>query len=134
MNISIGRINVGYKMRLITLLLILSFLGCALTRHTQLMEKIGPFVQLKDGKYRGSNFNTLCRVNLEVTVKGGKIENIEILSKVYSWPFAARAYKKIPPRIIDEQSLDVDAITAATISTNNIKAAVLKALEKAKTK
>ncbi len=111
---------------------ILVISGCAISRNTALMKKIEPFAQLADGKYIGNNSNVICKVKLEVTLKGGRIDDIRVINKFYTYPIAAIAYNKIPQRIIYEQSLDVDAITAATISTNNIKAAVLDALNKAR--
>jgi len=38
----------------------------------------------------------------------------------------------MPKRIVEKQTLDVDAISMATLSSNNVKKAVLDALGKAK--
>jgi uncharacterized protein with FMN-binding domain len=87
--------------------------------------------RLKDGIYIGEDSSFMCSVKLRVTVENGVISDIKILSHFVTYPLAGRAYTQIPKRIIKEQSLDVDAVTAATVSTNNIKRAVLNALRKA---
>ncbi|MFN7170067.1 MAG: FMN-binding protein [Candidatus Omnitrophota bacterium] len=121
----------------IILLLFLSFIGIFLSscaaHRTHFMDTLN-LKGIKDGTYIGEDTVVIppCSVKLATTVKDGKIADIKILSHIVSYPLAGRAYDILPKRIIERQSLDVDAVTAATVSTNNIKRAVLKALEKAK--
>ncbi|MCQ9208652.1 MAG: FMN-binding protein [Omnitrophica bacterium] len=111
-------------------LVLVSISSCA-ARRTHFMQQI-ELERLKDGTYIAQDrVIPICSVKLSVTIKDGKITEIKILKYFITFPLAGRAYTQIPKRIIKEQSLDVDAVTAATVSTNNIKKAVLKALEKA---
>lgn len=87
--------------------------------------------RIPDGTYLGQDTTPLCSVRLAATIQEGEITAIKILRHLVSYPLAGRAYDIIPKRIVQEQSLDVDAVTAATVSSNNIKRAVLDALKKA---
>lgn len=84
--------------------------------------------KLKDGIYIGKNRIFIVYAKLKVTVKNGKIADIKILRKFSSWK-GKKAYKIIPRRIVQKQSLDVDAVTGATISSENVKRAVADALK-----
>ena len=120
--------------RIITILLLVFFLSsCATIFKTHHMDSL-VLAELVDGTYIGQHSHTLCGVKLVVTLKEGRISDIIILNKFYTYPFAMSAYGKIPRRIIEQQSLDVDAVTMATVSSNGIKQAVLDALEKARTR
>ena len=116
---------------LVLLGFILLLLSSCAARRTQFMRQLD-FKGLKDGTYVGSDTTPLCSVKLTTTIKEGKITDIKILKHFVTYPLAGRAYDIVPKRIIEKQSLDVDAVTAATVSTDNIKQAVLNALEKAK--
>ena len=79
-------------------------------------------------------------VEVEVTVSDSKIEDIKIVTyeqsldhKKYG-PLANEAKDKIPASIIDKQSVDVDVVAKATMSSNAIQLAVSKALEQASLK
>jgi len=86
--------------------------------------------QIADGTYFGKSKGILTGVKVEVAVKKGRITKIEIL-KARGWPtFKKKAIKEMPGRIIKAQSLNVDAVTGATISSKNIIQAVENALRK----
>jgi len=85
----------------------------------------------RDGVYVGSNFTGLGRAKVQVTIKDGKVAEVKTLSKLCSSWFGAKAYGKVEERIIAKQSPDVDAVTGATYSSNNIMNAVRDALRKA---
>lgn len=115
----------------IIILILLFIPSCAMLFKTHYMDRLN-FGEFKDGIYTGDDSVLLCSVKLNVEIKDNKIKDIKILNKFFTWPIAMGAYEEIPERIIKEQSLDVDAITMATLSSNNVKKAVLNALEKAK--
>lgn len=107
------------------------FISACATGRTHFMQQLR-FETIKDGTYIGQDTVVpMCNVKLSITVKAGRISEIKILRKFFTYPLAARAYTVIPQRIVKEQSLDVDAITTATVSSNSIKRAVLNALKKA---
>lgn len=77
------------------------------------MEQVD-FKKIKDGIYIGRDALPLCSVRLSTTIKDSKITDIKILSHFVTYPLAGMAYDIIPKRIIEKQSLDVDAVTGAT--------------------
>jgi len=82
-----------------------------------------------DGTYRG-DFDltgTPVKVTLDVTVQNEKITAIKIVKHSCS-PIGKKA-EKITDKIIEQQSLEVDAITGATGSSKAILKAVENALE-----
>lgn len=117
----------SFRLLLISMLILLS--SCAISRAH--FRDTLELARLKDGVYIGEDSVSLCNVKLSVTIKEGRISDIKILSHFVSYPLAERAYTIIPKRIIEKQSLDVDAVTGATISYNNIKKALQDALKKA---
>ena len=81
----------------------------------------------KDGVYKGQH----SFVTVEVEVKGGSISGIKMLyhgggGKKYEGMVSA-----LISEIIDKQSVDVDAVTGATASSENLKQAVQDALSQA---
>lgn len=86
---------------------------------------------IPDGTYNGKapSFGVMREMELAVTFKDGKITDIETVcagsatqanEDEYS-PIYATVEEKLFPRIIDSQSLSVDAITGATVSSNAAK-------------
>lgn len=65
---------------------------------------------------------------MTVTVSGGKITDIKIDSYQDDQQFFERASSTIIQRIISNQSVNVDAVSGATYSSNGIKEAVANAL------
>ncbi len=84
---------------------------------------------ISDGIYRGSVEGTYGPLKVEVEFKDGRINSIEVLEHNETEAYYVDAYPKIPEKIIEEQSLNVDVQTGATLSAERIVAAVEKALE-----
>lgn len=80
--------------------------------------------QIADGDYTGSYKIFPVNVSLKVSVKDGAIARIELLEHFNGKGAAA---EKITEDIIEKQSLQVDCITSATVSSK----AILKAVEDA---
>lgn len=82
---------------------------------------------LADGVYKGSATGFSGPVTVAVTILNKKITSIDILSASDDEAFFNRA-KGVIDRIIASQSLDVDAVSGATYSSNGIIGAVKNAL------
>lgn len=82
---------------------------------------------LADGVYKGSATGFSGPVTVAVTIMDKKIISIDILSSTDDEAFFNRA-KGVIDRIISSQSLDVDAVSGATYSSNGIIGAVKNAL------
>jgi uncharacterized protein with FMN-binding domain len=89
--------------------------------------------QIKDGEYLGQYASGRWQYMVRVIVSGGEIKNIEILNEKSGF-IGMNAYKQLNDevisRVLKNQSLKIDAVTGATVSTK----ALLKALENALTK
>ncbi|WP_317316879.1 FMN-binding protein [Peptostreptococcus russellii] len=86
--------------------------------------------KFKDGKYRGSSYGYSSNIEVEVEVKDGKISNIDIVSQNETPEYFEKALS-IKNDIISKQSVDIDSVSGATLSSNAIKLAVFQALKKA---
>ena len=86
--------------------------------------------ELKAGAYtsRVDGFDGPIRVR--VTIADGKITKVDITKHKESIPLDSLS--EIPRRIIEKQSLSVDTITGATVTSVAVMGAVLTALEQAK--
>ncbi len=85
--------------------------------------------KVPDGTYQGSVEGTYGIMIVEVEVASGVIQNIEILEQNETVSYFVEAYPLIPAKIIDEQKLDIDVITGATLSSERIINAVRNALK-----
>lgn len=86
---------------------------------------------LADGVYRGSVEGTYGPLTVEVELSDGRIQNIEVIEHNETEAYFVDAYPEIPEKIIEEQSLEVDVQTGATLSAERIITAVINALEDA---
>lgn len=85
---------------------------------------------LNDGMYSSSVRGFIDTLSVHVTIKASKIDHIEVTNSKDDRPFSA--LKSIPKRIVDAQSLGVDAVTEATVTSTAIIAATAEALQKAR--
>ncbi|MCC0684664.1 FMN-binding protein [Clostridioides sp. ZZV14-6345] len=82
---------------------------------------------VKNGIYTGSADNKLVKATVSVEVNNGRIQNINILKHDN---LLGKPAEKIITNIIEQQSLNVDAISSATYSSDTIRKAVENALRK----
>ena len=84
---------------------------------------------IPDGVYVGEYDVDFIYAKVEVTVQNGEITNINILEHRHE---RGKTAEVITDRIVDEQKIDVDAISGATNSSTVIKKAVENALKSRK--
>ncbi|MDU7385468.1 MAG: FMN-binding protein [Finegoldia magna] len=89
--------------------------------------------ELKDGVYEASSNGYGGRLAVRVTVKNGKLTDIDVISNNETPSYFNRASSVID-RILSTGSVNVDSVAGATISSNAIKQAVSKALAQAGSK
>ena len=95
----------------------------------------GYAVNYIDGIYEGIGVGYGRGLKVAVTVQKGLMSNIQILSHNERGPqYYEKALRLIPKAILQKQSVEVDAISGATMTSNGIKEAVRKALDKATAK
>ena len=85
----------------------------------------------EDGIWKGTAQGFGGDIQVEVTVEGGSITDISIVSAEKEDGAYLSMAEDIIPKIIDAQSAEVDTISGATFSSTGIKNAVTQALEEA---
>ena len=86
-----------------------------------------------DGTYEGtSDVGIHPGLKVSVVVKNGFISEVNIIEHSETQGVGTAAIEKLPVKIVEAQSAEVDSVTGATLSSNAIKEAVGKALAQAK--
>ena len=85
----------------------------------------------KAGTYEGKAQGHNGEIILEVTLDSKKIKKIELKEQKETEGIADLALKTIPAKIVENQSLNIDAIAGATVSSKAILQAVENALTEA---
>ncbi len=95
----------------------------------------GEKTAVSDGSFKGTapGFGLTGQMTCEVSFEGGKITDIQVVEETDSLTgeWFANAEELLIPRLIENQSLEVDAITGATASSNGIKNSVARAIDAA---
>lgn len=81
--------------------------------------------QLTDGTYTGNCDNGIVKVQVEVEVQGNAITTVHIVNHQNGLGSSAEA---ITVDIVEQQSVEVDAVSGATMSSKTILKAVENAL------
>lgn len=84
----------------------------------------------RDGTYEGSGKGRNGVITVRVTVTQGKIAAVDVINQTETPRYYALA-KSVIPEILSQQTVEVDAVSGATITSEGIKAAVLSALGQA---
>ena len=117
--------------------MILSIVGC--TQQTQTPppvteEKPEPVEEEKpliNGSFEGTSSGMQGPITAKITVKDSKITAIEFTENKETANVTVVAFERIPAQIIENQSLSVDAVTGATLSSFGIIGAVTNAAKAA---
>ena len=121
---------------LIVLLVVITLVVVGCTSKKKEEKKL----TYKDGSYEGTFETERGPTEVKVTVKEGKINNVQIVKPdarfaiADNWPEHIVAREQIPQRIIAKQALQVDAVAKATGTSNSLIKATEDALKKAKKK
>ncbi len=94
----------------------------------------GDYVALEDAKngtYTGSAKGFGGMVTADVTIKDGKIESITVDAPNETENLGTVAADKVPTRVVNAQSLDVELVGGATVTSNAVISAINQALGKA---
>ena len=85
----------------------------------------------KDGTYQGSGTGFGGTITVQVTVSGGKITAVDILSTAGETGSYFASAQGVVSKVLSSQSPNVDAVSGATYSSNGIIQAVQNALSQA---
>lgn len=85
---------------------------------------------LTDAVYQGDGVGYKGKIYVDVSFSGDRITAIEIVDTVddYNWVSDVKRY--LLPKIISEQSADIDVVSGATYTSKGVLAAVADALTK----
>jgi uncharacterized protein with FMN-binding domain len=82
-----------------------------------------------DGVYTGEGNGFRGVISAQITVSGGRISDVTILSSKDDSDFFQRAESGVIPAILQQQSVNVSAVSGATYSSRGILEAVANALQ-----
>ena len=111
----------------------LLFLGGCGTSDTEQAKdyKIAEAGTWIDGTYTETANGKNGNFEVTVVIEGGNIASISVGNNEETPDKGGVAIAQLPEEIVTAQSYDVDAVTGATITSNGIKDAVARCLEKA---
>ena len=85
----------------------------------------------KDGEYEGTGNGIGGKIVVKVTIKDGKIENVDIVSHNETETLGGVALPEYAKQTVEKQGLDIDVMTGVTVTLDGYKEAVNDALSKA---
>ena len=86
---------------------------------------------MADGTYTGVGQGKNGDVTVELQVTGGKLAAVRVVKNVETPGISDAAMTQFPQRVVDAQSLNVDAVSGATLTSDGIRNAVADAIRKA---
>jgi len=84
---------------------------------------------LQDGKYTTKVMGHEGYIHVATVFANGAIKSCSVIAHEETMGIGNYATARLPGRIVEAQSLNVDAIAGATVSSNAIKSAVIKAIK-----
>ena len=96
-----------------------------------LLLAFGASAAIKDGVYTAKVIGHNAPMTVVVTIDGGKITNINASKNLETANVGRRAIELMTDKIIRNQSVGVDVVTGASLSSFAIKSAVTKCLQQA---
>ena len=91
----------------------------------------GDGATFKAGTYEGSAAGFNGDLKVEVVLSDEAIDSVTVTENSETEGIGSKAVETLPQAIVDAQSVDVDSVSGATVSSEAIKAAVTMALEAA---
>ncbi|MEK3793878.1 FAD-dependent oxidoreductase [Paenibacillus sp. FSL R7-0204] len=104
-------------------LVILSVAGCSGTKNEDSPKDAGG-ITYKAGTYTGSADGKNGAVQVEVTFSEHAIDTVKVVNFKETEGVSDASVTKIPKAIVDNQSLKIDAVSGATVTSDAILAAV----------
>ncbi|MDY4680965.1 MAG: FAD-dependent oxidoreductase [Lachnospiraceae bacterium] len=86
---------------------------------------------MKDGTYTETVQGRNADITVETTIEGGKITNVVVTDQQETKEVAGAALTDVPAAIVAANSVNVDGVTGATVTSDAIKLAVSNAITEA---
>ena len=103
--------------------------GAYMENQVVSVQGAAPSAKYADGVYTGQGNGFRGVISAQVTVSGGRITDVTILSNQDDSDFFQRAQSGVIPAILNTQSVNVSAVSGATYSSQGILEAVANALQ-----
>ena len=118
---------------LLSFIMVLSVSACSTNNNesTPSVEATSSAASYKAGTYTGTGTGHGGDITVSVTLSDSSIENIEVTESNETSGFGDVAAEHIISEILENQSLNVDAVSGCTISAMGIRNAIDNALESA---
>lgn len=110
-------------------LVCLALAGCA--KQNENSVSIKPSGELTDGTYTETAKGKKGNFDVTVIIRNGVIAEVRVGDNNETPDIGGIAVDQLPQKIVEEQSCEVDAVSGATITSDGIRAAVRKALQRA---
>lgn len=108
------------------------FVSTKMNGINDLTQGIRQNITVNKNQYLGSSENGMGgRITTRVTYTGGKIQKVEIVENHESEDIAKQALQVIPREIVKNNSVKVDSVSGASMTSKAIKEAVQDAIQKA---
>ncbi len=92
------------------------------------IESLGTLAEAKDGIYSGEAQGFGNKITADVTIKSGVIADVKVSGPGETPNLGSVAVDMIPSRVVDAQSIKVDTISGATVSSRGVLNAIKNAL------
>lgn len=113
-------------------MLVLSLVGCAGGSNTKKAASTDDGkINFKVGTYKASVDGKNGPIEVEVTFSEHKIEDVKVVNFNETAGVSDASIKKIPEEIVKNQSLKVDAVAGATVTSDALLAAVMDCVKQA---
>ncbi|MCI5774517.1 MAG: FAD-dependent oxidoreductase [Erysipelotrichaceae bacterium] len=99
--------------------------------QSEAVERFDMSTALNDGTYNATVDGQDGEMEVEVEIAGGKLAKVTIVSNHETEAIAANALTSLPETIVKENSVNVDTVTGATLTSNRILDAVTDCLNQA---
>lgn len=123
------------KQAIVTIMLFASLVilsGCsASSTDTKTVHEIGEPGTWTDGTYTETAKGKKGNFEITVVIQDGNIASVTIGDHQETPDKGGVAIAQLPDEIVEAQSYEVDAVSGATVTSDGIKDAVAKCLEKA---
>lgn len=114
---------------IVTLVLLCTLLGSCASAPAPAGDK--PKTQLTDGSYTATVKSHGGELAVEVVCADGKLDKVSVISHNDTPEYIGKVLDALPQSLVKSQSLEVDAVSGATLSSQAIKAAVAQCIRDA---
>ncbi|MEK3731646.1 flavocytochrome c [Paenibacillus sp. FSL M8-0334] len=112
-------------------ILIMSMIGCSGSDKEEIAETADPQGIYTPGTYTGEAQGLHSTIKVEVTVDASKILSVKVLEQQDTEGVSDAVFDTIPQKVVEGQSLKVEVVSGASVSSEGLIEAIADALAKA---